>query len=87
MAKILKDGEYPEENKIICEECKCEFQYYNSEVKTDITTPDEQDFLGGFGVHKYINCPCCNYVCTISCEFEKNKSIKEWLHGRFNKSK
>lgn len=91
MSQIIKKGKYPEKNKITCEGCGCLFQYYNKEVVIDMTTPDEQSFLGGFGVHKYIRCPQCNEVCTISCEFQEDKDIfteiKEWFCGRFKKSK
>lgn len=73
--KILKDGIYPEENIITCKKCGCEFQYYDTEIITDITTPEEESFLGGFGVHKYLKCPTCNEICTISTNFMKHKSI------------
>lgn len=85
--KILKDGTYPEENKIICKECNCEFQYFNKEIIVDMTTPDEESFFGGFGVHKYLKCPTCNSICTISTEFIEHKSIftriKKWWKDLF----
>ena len=84
--EIIKKGEYPENNKIICEKCKCEFKYYDSEIITDMTSPEVEDFLGGFGVHKYVRCPTCNNVCTISCEFTKYEPFK-WFKNFINKFK
>ena len=43
--EVIKNGTYPEENTVICKECSCEFKYYNSEIITDMTTPDEQSFF------------------------------------------
>lgn len=89
MSKIILEGKYPDENTITCSECGCIFQYYNSEVITEITTPYEEDFLGGFGVYKHIHCPNCDNDCEIYCEFTENKSIiteiKEWICEKFNK--
>lgn len=91
MPKIIKNGEYPEQNKIECEDCGCIFLYYNSEVEVSISSPDEQDLLGGFGVHKYIKCPECNHVCTISCDFIEDESfIESFINGLkklFNRKK
>lgn len=85
--KVLKKGKYPEENIITCEKCGCEFQYYDTEIIVDMTTPDEESFLGGFGVHKYLKCPTCNAICTISTDFIEHKSIfteiKEWWKDLF----
>lgn len=85
--KILKKGNYPKENIMICKKCGCEFQYYNTEIIIDMTTPDEESFLGGFGVHKYLKCPTCNAICTISTDFIEHKSIfteiKEWWKNLF----
>ena len=84
---ILKKGEYPKENVITCEKCGCEFQYYDTEITVNTTTPDEEGFFGGFGVHKYLKCPTCNAICTISTDFIEHKSIfteiKEWWKNLF----
>lgn len=85
--KVLKKGKYQKENIITCEKCGCEFQYYDTEIIVDMTTPDEESFLGGFGVHKYLKCPTCNAICTISTDFIEHKSIfteiKEWWKDLF----
>lgn len=85
--KIIKNGTYPENNKIKCEKCGCEFQYYDTEIITDMTTPDEEDMFNGFGVHKYLKCPTCKAICTISCNFTPKESsftkIKEWWNNLF----
>lgn len=85
--KVLKKGKYQKENIITCEKCGCEFQYYDTEIIVDMTTPDEESFLGGFGVHKYLKCPTCNAICTISTDFIEHKSIfteiKEWWKNLF----
>ena len=91
MSEIIKHGGYPEDNICVCEECNCEFAYYDSEVTTEYTTPLEQDFLGGFGVYKWINCPECDAKCTLYCHFEEDVSIsteiKEWFCKKFRKGK
>ena len=85
--KIIDEGKYPEKNKMKCEECGCEFQYYNTEVITDMTTPDEEAMFGGFGVHKYLKCPTCKTICTISCDFKEREpmlsKIKKWWDNLF----
>lgn len=85
--KVLKKGKYQKENIITCEKCGCEFQYYDTEIIVDMTTPDEESFLSGFGVHKYLKCPTCNAICTISTDFIEHKSIfteiKEWWKDLF----
>lgn len=85
--KVLKKGKYQKENIITCEKCGCEFQYYDTEIIVDMTTPDEEGFFGGFGVHKYLKCPTCNAICTISTDFIEHKSIfteiKEWWKNLF----
>ena len=85
--KVLKKGKYQKENIITCEKCGCEFQYHDTEIIVDMTTPDEESFLGGFGVHKYLKCPTCNAICTISTDFIEHKSIfteiKEWWKDLF----
>lgn len=69
MPDIIIKGNYPDNNKIECPECKCYFQYYTNEIITDITSPDEMDFLGGFGVHKWIKCPQCGCKVTLKYTF------------------
>ena len=91
MAEIIKHRGYPKDNICICEECGCEFAYYNTEITVDTTTPDEACFFGGFGVHKWIRCPECDAKCTIYCHFEEDVSIftriKEWFCEKFGKGK
>lgn len=84
--QIVEQGKYPEKNKMKCKECGCEFQYFNTEVVIDMTTPDEEAMLGGFGVHKYLKCPTCKTICTISCEFREESmfsKIKKWWGNLF----
>lgn len=86
---ILKQGKYPEENKIVCKECGCKFQYYNSEIITEISDSLEHEILGGIGVHKYLKCPTCDTTCTISYNFFEDKSIfseiAEWFKSKLKK--
>lgn len=84
MAEIIKPGKYPEKNKHICEECKCEFRYYDSEVTTEFTTPDEESFLGGHGVYKYIYCPQCNTKCILHADFTEFDSFGNVMDGMKN---
>ena len=87
--KIIEQGEYPKENIIKCKECNCEFQYFNSEIIVDMTTPDEEALFGGFGVYKHIKCPCCKGDVEISCSFEETvpimTRIKQWFEKRKRK--
>lgn len=48
--KIIKEGEYPSNNKIICNGCNCVFQYYDSEIQTRAPTLDEIEFFGGLHI-------------------------------------
>lgn len=82
MPEIIIRGHYPENNKVECPECKCYFQFYTEEVNVDMTTEDEMDLLGGFGVHKWIRCPQCNCKVTLSCEFTEDRPL-ESLHEFF----
>lgn len=63
--KILKHGDYPEENKIKCKECGCEFQYYKSEIKTTCSSYEEYETFGAFATLKYVTCPECKYKIEI----------------------
>lgn len=89
MSKIIEKGKYPEENKITCKSCNCIFQYYNSEIIVDSTTPDEAAFFGGYGVHRYIKCPQCNNICTISTDFFEDEpllnGLKKWFKSLLKK--
>ena len=84
--KIIENGVYPKENIVECKECGCKFQYFNSEVVIDMTTPDEEAMFGGFGVYKHIQCPCCKRNVEISHSFKKKKTlsqkIQEWKQRR-----
>lgn len=65
--KIIKEGEYPSNNKIICNGCNCVFQYYDSEIQTRATTLDEIEFFGGLVyTYKYVKCPCCGESCFVT---------------------
>ena len=55
MPEIIKHGKYPEKNKHTCEECGCEFKYWNNEVEVSMTTPDEESFFGGLVVCRLLN--------------------------------
>ena len=69
MAQIIQPGDYPEKNLMECDDCHCKFRYYTSEIMVDVTNMDEQAFLGGIGIHRYVKCPQCNNICTVSTEF------------------
>ena len=80
--EIIKPGKYPEKNVVTCDKCECEFKYHDSEVNIISTTPDESSFLGGFGVHKYVECPTCKHKVTIECTFiEDNNWIDSLMNG------
>ena len=87
--KIVKPGKYPEDNRCVCESCKCEFLYYDMEVHTDMTTPDEVSMFGGFGVHQYVECPECKTRNTINYTFTEERdfidSIIDWFKSIVNK--
>lgn len=53
MAEIIKNGQLATAK---CEECKCEFEYKQGEVKTDFPA---------FARRKYIWCPCCKSRVTL----------------------
>lgn len=90
---ILKQGDYPEENKIVCKECGCEFQYYNSEVIIETTSALEKEMLGGYAIRKYIKCPNCKADCEIYFKYYEDNyisiftKIKEWFKNKFRKDK
>lgn len=90
---ILKQGKYPENNRIVCKECGCEFQYYNSEVITETSSIQEQEMLGGYSIRKYINCPNCKTNCEIYFKYYEDTyisfftEIKEWFKNKFRKDK
>lgn len=75
MAHILEEGHYPEENKLECESCKCYFEYYNSEIVVETSTPLEMETFCGFGIHKYVVCPQCKHKNTIFCEFYPDEPV------------
>ncbi len=85
--KILKHGNYPEENKIICNECNCEFQYFGSEVKTEYSTYEEYETFGVFATFKYVICPECKHRIEIykNIDYEHREGllvkIKKSLKG------
>lgn len=76
MATILRSGGYPKENIKICPECKCEFAFYNSEVHFEMTTPDEEAFFGGYGSHKWVECPECEAKVIFDVKFTPTR---DWL--------
>lgn len=80
MSQIIVPGHYPEDNKIECEDCHCLFKFYNTEIHTDITTPDEMDLLGGFGVHKWVECPQCKHHMTLSCTFTESRPFEDFMN-------
>lgn len=82
---IIKGGGYPIENKAICNECKCEFMYYNSEVITDSSSLDEQELLDGIAIYKYVLCPNCRNKITVSYNFYENESILKNIKEKFMK--
>lgn len=74
MATIIKKGKYPTKNILKCNECGCEFMYYNSETTYETTTQDEESFLGGFGSYRWINCPQCNNKIIFDEQFTPYES-------------
>lgn len=84
--RIIKNGNYKKENTVVCDQCNCEFQYFNTEIITETSSPEESEMLGGFGVHKYVRCPTCNNIITIACTFVEYISIfdklAEWLNKK-----
>ena len=87
MPEIIKHGKYPEKNKHTCEECGCEFKYWNSEIKVDMTTPDEEAFFGGFGCMKTIKCPECGHLICLSYNFTESESFIDKLCDIFKLKK
>lgn len=94
--EVFEHGHCKQENIITCKECRCVYGYYNSDVVTDVTTPDEEALCGGFGVHSYVQCPDCKCIHTIYKDFtpyvswidkicEWFKKRKEKRHGRKEK--
>lgn len=79
MSKIIKPGDYPENNKVECDGCHCLFKYYNTEIHVDMTTPDEESLLGGFGIHRWVECPQCKNRVTLSCQFTESKPFEDFI--------
>ena len=67
--EVLYTGNYPDKNRITCDECHCEFKYYDSEVQVETSSLEEQEFLCGYGITKYIKCPQCGHRIMTSCNF------------------
>ena len=91
--KIIKEGKTitkPKEDikhiyRMICKECKCEFECNEEEVEVEEYTNEEMS-LFAFGAGRNINiyqcktvqCPCCKK--TISLEHKLlNSTWKPWL--------
>lgn len=95
MATIIKKGKYPTKNILKCNECGCEFMYYDSETTYETTTQDEESFLGGFGSYRWINCPQCNNKIIFDEQFTPydswidnlTKWIKNFLERRIKSKK
>lgn len=75
MPEIIKHGKYPEENKHTCEDCGCEFRYWNNEIDVSMTTPDEESFFGGFGCMRTIKCPEWGHTICLSYNFVESESF------------
>ena len=67
--EVLYTGDYPDKNIVECDECHCKFKYYDSEVQVETSSLEEQEFLCGYGVSKYIKCPQCGHRIMTSCNF------------------
>lgn len=67
--EVLYTGNYPNKNRITCDECHCKFKYYDSEIDIETTSLEEQEFLCGYGITKYVKCPQCGHRVMISCNF------------------
>lgn len=87
MAHILEEGHYPEKNKVECESCKCYFEYYDTEIVVETSTPLEMDTFCGWGIHKYVVCPQCNHKNTLLCEFYEDPSIFDGISRFIDKIK
>jgi len=89
--EIIKEGKYPEENKMTCNDCQCEFQYYDAEIITKTSTSLEQEMFCGLQIHKYLKCPQCGATCTIINNFYEDRNLlteaKEYLEKRRKKLK
>ena len=64
--KVIKEGEYPEENKMMCQECNCEYLYYNNEIEFDKTVNTATSNIVNC---YYVTCPCCKRKNRIKYEF------------------
>ncbi len=87
MAEILEHGKYPESNIKECTECHCVFKYYNSEIKIETSTPDEEDIFDGFGISRVITCPECGSDLIISCDFYPNPSLGAVIKDKLKNNK
>lgn len=67
--EVLYTGNYPDKNRITCDECHCEFKYYDSEVQVETSSLEEQEIFCGYGITKYIKCPQCGHRIMTSCNF------------------
>ena len=64
--EIIKQPKYPEKNVVICNNCSCEFRYFDSEIK--VTT------IGDFEnatIYRSMNCPGCGTTLMLSINGEK----------------
>lgn len=83
MAKIIKNGKYPEQNVLTCNECGCIFKYYDSEVNYESSTIDEEEFFGGFESHKWVECPQCGNDVIFAVHFMPTQPT--WFDKLLNK--
>ena len=65
--EVLHNGDYPDKNIVECDECHCEFKYYDSEIQIETSSLEEQVIFCGYGVSKYIKCPQCVHRIITSC--------------------
>ena len=75
--EILKMGEIPKQNKIICNACKTEFIYEQKDIQTEKNKRIEHHMtLGGVWddylrtLDSYIECPLCKKHFIIDSEIE-----------------
>lgn len=75
--EILKIGEIPKQNKIICNFCKTEFLYEQEDIKIERNKRIEYHMtLGGVWddyiktIDSYVECPLCKNHFTIDSKIE-----------------
>ena len=89
--EILKMGEIPKQNKIICNLCKTEFLYEQEDIHTEKNKRIEPHMtLGGVWddyiktLDSYVECPLCKHHFVIKSKIESidRLTFNEMFDGR-----